>query len=85
MERIRQASARGRTTYAFADDTQALAAFEWLAEREGILPALESAHAIAWLQRHLETVRPGTLILVNLSGRGDKDVETVRHLRGNAS
>src|SRR6185503_10814727 len=45
-------AARGRTTYAYADDQEALAGFEWLAEREGILPALESAHAIAWLRRH---------------------------------
>ncbi|HYN07904.1 MAG TPA: tryptophan synthase subunit beta [Vicinamibacterales bacterium] len=78
-------ASRGRTTYAFVDDTEALAGFEWLAEREGILPALESAHAIAWLRRHLETARPDVVIVVNLSGRGDKDVETVRHLRGEAS
>jgi tryptophan synthase beta chain len=74
-------AARGRTTYAFADDGEALAGFEWLAEREGILPALESAHAIAWLRRHLNQTGAGTVILVNLSGRGDKDVDTVRQLR----
>jgi tryptophan synthase beta chain len=75
-------AARGRTTYAFVDDNDALNGFEWLAEMEGILPALESAHAIAWLRRHLESVPAGTVILVNLSGRGDKDVETVRQIRG---
>ena len=73
--------ARGRTTYAFVDDGEALAGFEWLAEREGILPALESAHAIAWLRRHLREVSVGAVVLVNLSGRGDKDVDTVRQLR----
>ncbi|MGE5832937.1 MAG: tryptophan synthase subunit beta [Acidobacteriota bacterium] len=75
-------AARGRTTYAFVDDDDALDGFEWLAQKEGILPALESAHAIAWLRRHLESVANGTVILVNLSGRGDKDVETVRQIRG---
>jgi tryptophan synthase beta chain len=75
-------AARGRTTYAFVDDDDALDGFEWLAAMEGILPALESAHAIAWLRRHLESVSAGTVILVNLSGRGDKDVETVRQIRG---
>ena len=78
-------AAKGRTTYAYVDDTDALAGFEWLAEREGILPALESAHAIAWLRRHLASVSAGTVILVNLSGRGDKDVETVRQIRSQAS
>jgi tryptophan synthase beta chain len=74
-------AARGRTSYAFADDGEALAGFEWLAAHEGILPALESAHALAWLRRHLREARPGDVILVNLSGRGDKDVDTVRQLR----
>jgi tryptophan synthase beta chain len=74
-------AARGRTTYAFVGDGEALAGFEWLAEREGILPALESAHAIAWLRRHLSETGAPTVILVNLSGRGDKDVDTVRQLR----
>ena len=74
-------ASRGRTSYAYVDDGEALAGFEWLAEREGILPALESAHAIAWLRRHLGATGAGTVILVNLSGRGDKDVDTVRQLR----
>ncbi|HEX7780181.1 MAG TPA: tryptophan synthase subunit beta [Vicinamibacterales bacterium] len=74
-------ASRGRTSYAYVDDGEALAGFEWLAEREGILPALESAHAIAWLRRHLGATGAGTVILVNLSGRVDKDVDTVRQLR----
>jgi tryptophan synthase beta chain len=76
-------AALGRTTYEWIDDRAALAGFEGLASREGILPALESAHAVAWLQRALPSLAPDTVVLLNLSGRGDKDVETVRrHLDG---
>ena len=71
---------RGRTEYALATDREALDAFAWLARTEGILPALESAHAVAWLQSHLSGLERGSVVLVNISGRGDKDVETVRHL-----
>ena len=70
----------GRTHYAWIDDGAALAGFEWLAKTEGILPALESSHAVAWVKRELASMAAGTIVLVNLSGRGDKDVETVRHL-----
>jgi tryptophan synthase beta chain len=70
----------GRTEYAWADDEATLRGFEWLAQNEGILPALESAHAIAWTQKALPTMAAGTVVLVNLSGRGDKDVESVRRL-----
>jgi tryptophan synthase beta chain len=68
----------GRTQYAWMDDRSALAGFEWLARTEGILPALESSHAVAWVKQELRSMAAGTLVLVNLSGRGDKDVETVR-------
>jgi tryptophan synthase beta chain len=68
---------QGRTEYAYATDAQALEAFQELARYEGILPALESAHAIA----HLRTLAPelgrDAVILANLSGRGDKDVHTM--------
>jgi len=77
----------GRTEYAWIDDDAALQGFAWLAEREGILPALESSHALAWMQRALPTLPDGTVAIVNLSGRGDKDVETVRSVmasRGSA-
>jgi len=77
----------GRTEYAWIDDDAALQGFAWLAEREGILPALESSHALAWIQRALPTLPDGTVAIVNLSGRGDKDVETVRSVmasRGSA-
>jgi tryptophan synthase beta chain len=72
--------ARGRTEYAWAGDRDTLAAFQWLARTEGILPALEAAHAVAWVRAALPALTPGSIVLVNLSGRGDKDVETVRHL-----
>jgi len=58
-------------------DADALAGFQTLARYEGILPALESAHAIAYTTQLARDVRDGTVILVNLSGRGDKDVQSV--------
>jgi len=68
----------GRTHYDWIDDDAALEGFGWLARLEGILPALESSHAMAWIQRNLHQFKSGDLVLVNLSGRGDKDVDTVR-------
>jgi tryptophan synthase beta chain len=68
---------KGRAEYAYVSDAGSLAAFQSLSRLEGILPALESAHAVAyagWLARELG---PSSLILVNLSGRGDKDVHTM--------
>jgi tryptophan synthase beta chain len=73
-------AAQGRTEYAWIDDSAALQGFEWLARHEGILPALESSHALAWTQRVIPTLAPGSLLIVNVSGRGDKDVDTVRQL-----
>jgi tryptophan synthase beta chain len=67
----------GRAEYTSATDDEALAAFQTLARTEGILPALESAHAIAEAIRLAPTLRPDQIVLVNLSGRGDKDLETV--------
>ncbi len=69
--------ARGRTEYAHVGDAEALTAFQTLARLEGILPALESAHAIAYAQRVARELGPDGILLVNLSGRGDKDVHTV--------
>jgi tryptophan synthase beta chain len=71
-------AATGRARYDWIDDAAALEGFAWLARKEGILPALESSHAIAWLQRELPNLPAGTAVIVNVSGRGDKDVETVR-------
>ena len=70
--------ATGRARYGTASDADALDGFLWLARREGILPALESAHALGYLRRHARSFPRNARILVNLSGRGDKDVEVVR-------
>src|SRR5678810_944620 len=67
----------GRTEYAHVSDADALEAFQTLARLEGILPALESAHAIAYTMQLVPTLKPGSIVVVNLSGRGDKDVQTV--------
>jgi tryptophan synthase beta chain len=67
----------GRADYHYASDDEALAAFQVLARLEGILPALESSHAIAYLLREARTFGRDAVLLVNLSGRGDKDVQTV--------
>jgi tryptophan synthase beta chain len=68
---------RGRAEYAHVGDEGALGAFRTLAHLEGIIPALESAHAVAHTIRLAREVPRGTVILVNLSGRGDKDVQSV--------
>ncbi len=67
----------GRVEYTSATDEEAIAAFHLLARTEGILPALESAHAIAEVVKRAPRLTPRRIILVNLSGRGDKDVESV--------
>ena len=72
----------GRATYTHASDDEALAAFHALAELEGIIPALESAHAVAYLLREGGDARQGSLVIVNLSGRGDKDVDQVARREG---
>ena len=72
--------ALGRAEYAHVDDEEALAAFQTLARLEGILPALESAHAIAYAMRVARELGPSATVLVNLSGRGDKDVQTVEKI-----
>jgi tryptophan synthase beta chain len=73
-------AAIGRASYVSATDDEALAAFEELGRLEGIIPALESAHAIAFAKRFARE-HPHSRIVVNLSGRGDKDVELVRSHR----
>jgi tryptophan synthase beta chain len=67
----------GRAEYAHVSDAEALDAFQILAELEGILPALESAHAIAHARKLAPKLGPSAMLLINLSGRGDKDVHTV--------
>jgi tryptophan synthase beta chain len=70
----------GRIEYVSASDEEALAAFRTLSELEGIIPALESAHAIAHALKVAREMSAGQIVLVNLSGRGDKDVQTVADL-----
>jgi tryptophan synthase beta chain len=65
----------GRVEYTYATDDEALAAFKELAHCEGIIPALESAHAIAYISKVAASLPENYLIIANLSGRGDKDVE----------
>ena len=70
-------SARGRAKYVAVTDSEALEAFTILTRLEGIIPALESAHAVAYALKFVPGTRPDQLIVINLSGRGDKDVSTV--------
>lgn len=73
---------QGRITYEAATDIEVMAAFETLCLLEGIIPALESAHALAYLERLKGRLSPETLIIVNLSGRGDKDMDEFMRHRG---
>ena len=72
----------GRTEYGYVTDAEALEGFKMLAGREGILPALESAHAIAYAAQLIQTLPEDSILLVNLSGRGDKDVQSVAEALG---
>ncbi len=65
----------GRAQYTYATDQEALEAFRLLSRLEGIIPALESSHAIAYVIKHAPTLSKDKILLVNLSGRGDKDLE----------
>jgi tryptophan synthase beta chain len=69
-----------RATYVTADDESALDAFVYLSRMEGIIPALESAHAIAHARILAPTLSRDAIMLINLSGRGDKDAPLVRNL-----
>jgi tryptophan synthase beta chain len=70
----------GRAEYASATDDEALDAFHYLSRMEGIIPALESAHAVAHLRKLAAQLARGSLVVLGLSGRGDKDVPQVREL-----
>ncbi len=72
----------GRAKYYNVKDEEALYAFEYLSKMEGIIPALESAHAVAWLLKNYEKFDKNDIIVINLSGRGDKDVQLVAKLKG---
>ncbi len=68
----------GRLTPAFATDKEALKAFEFLSRHEGIIPALESSHAVAWVLKNKNKFKKNDIVVINISGRGDKDVDIVR-------
>ena len=67
----------GRVEYVSASDAEALQAFQTLSQLEGIIPALESSHAVAHALKISGEMKPDEIVIVNLSGRGDKDVNTV--------
>ncbi|WP_461209749.1 tryptophan synthase subunit beta [Desulfocurvus sp. DL9XJH121] len=75
-------NASGRAEYVTVYDHQALAAFQKLARAEGIIPALESSHAVAYVLEHREDMDPGSNVIVNLSGRGDKDMGIIEEKLG---
>src|SRR5262249_61259382 len=68
----------GRVEYTSVSDDEALAAFQSLSRLEGIIPALESAHAVAHALKVAREMKRDQVMIVNLSGRGDKDIDTVR-------
>ncbi|HYL97408.1 MAG TPA: tryptophan synthase subunit beta [Blastocatellia bacterium] len=71
----------GRVSYTTADDNETLAAFELLARLEGIIPALESAHAVAEVMKVAPRMAKDEIVVMNLSGRGDKDVNTIAEMK----
>ncbi|WP_263079776.1 tryptophan synthase subunit beta [Endozoicomonas sp. Mp262] len=72
----------GRAEYVYATDDEALSAFRDLTLMEGIMPALESSHALAYVKKLAPRMRKDQIIIVNLSGRGDKDIHTVAEIDG---
>lgn len=72
----------GRVKYVAATDTEALEAFHTLTRVEGIIPALESSHAVAYGMKLAATMKPEQRIIINLSGRGDKDINTIADIEG---
>jgi tryptophan synthase beta chain len=72
----------GRARYVAVSDRDAVAAFELLARLEGIIPALETAHAVAWIDAERDSWKPDAQVLLCVSGRGDKDVEHVSATTG---
>ncbi|HJN13857.1 MAG TPA: tryptophan synthase subunit beta [Armatimonadota bacterium] len=75
----------GRASYTYATDDEALHAFTALSELEGIIPALESAHAVSWAFTHKDELKADDIVIINLSGRGDKDAEEARRVLGEES
>jgi tryptophan synthase beta chain len=72
----------GRAQYVPVTDAEAVAAFEYLSRTEGIIPAIESAHAVAHAMKLAPTMEPDNIMVINLSGRGDKDVAAIARYKG---
>ena len=72
----------GRAKYVAITDDEAVDAFEYLSKIEGIIPAIESAHAVAYAKKIAQTLEKDKIIVINLSGRGDKDVASIARYRG---
>lgn len=72
----------GRATYVAVTDDEAVNAFEYLSRTEGIIPAIESAHAVAYARKLAPTMRPDELMVITISGRGDKDCAAIARYRG---
>jgi tryptophan synthase beta chain len=71
-----------RVTYAAVNDPEVLDAFRFLSKTEGIIPALESAHAVAYVMQNADRFDRDDIVIINLSGRGDKDVAEVASMTG---
>jgi tryptophan synthase beta chain len=72
----------GRAQYVAATDDESVAAFEYLSKMEGIIPAIESSHAVAYAMKLAPTMRKDQIIVINISGRGDKDVAAIARYKG---
>ena len=69
-----------RVEYTKVSDNEAIEAFKLLNRLEGILPALESAHAVAWVMKYMHGLSEKDIVIINLSGRGDKDINQVSEI-----
>jgi len=72
----------GRAEYVAITDDEAVDAFEYLSRTEGIIPAIESAHAVAYARKLAPTMTPDQILVITLSGRGDKDCAAIARYRG---
>lgn len=72
----------GRAEYVPVTDDEAVEAFEYLAKTEGIIPAIESAHAVAYAKKLAPTMGKDQILVVTISGRGDKDVAAIARYKG---
>ena len=74
--------AENRAEYVAITDDEAVEAFDYLSKTEGIIPAIESSHAIAYAMKYAPTLDKDKIVVVNVSGRGDKDVAAIARYRG---